>query len=44
MFGSKRQHQLSFGYRYRELEYDRSDGIEVEKTIHGPVLGIVFGF
>ena len=43
-FGSKRQHQLSFGYRYRELEYDRSDTIEVEKTVHGPVLGIVFGF
>ncbi len=43
-FGSKRQHQLSLGYRYRELEYARSDGIEVEKTIRGPVLGIVFGF
>ena len=43
-FGSQRQHKLSFGYRYRELEYDRSKGIEVQKTIRGPVLGIVLGF
>lgn len=43
-FGSARQHALLAGYRYRDMEYDQADVLDVEKTLSGFGIGVTIGF
>lgn len=43
-FGSSNQHAVVLGYRYREMDYEKADVVEVDKTISGAGLGVTFGF
>lgn len=44
LFGSARRHAVFFGYRHRELQFEKADVFDVEKTVSGPLLGVNFGF
>jgi hypothetical protein len=43
-FGALRNSAVFFGYRHRELQYDKTDFLENRKTISGFGLGVSFGF
>jgi len=43
-WGARRQHAILFGYRYRQLEYEKAGVFEVDKTLSGPIVGALFGF
>ena len=43
-FGSRRGSALFLGYRYRVLEYSKTDVFDIEKTLSGFGLGVKIGF
>jgi len=43
-FGARRGSGIYLGYRYRDMEYSKSDDFEVKKTLSGPAVGVQFGF
>lgn len=42
-FGAHRNSAVLAGYRYRELEYGKTDVLDVEKTLSGFILGVRIG-
>ncbi len=43
-FGKRLRSAIFLGYRYRALEYDKGDFLQVDKSLSGPGLGLKIGF